>query len=296
MIYLIIVNIILIIWLYRKYIYMPNCVDENYRELEEMDSALIGYIDNEDANSIDWILAEILELNRKDYVNIEYVKIDVDKYNYVIKRKKEKDISKLKKYELTAYRFLFDELDEVSIDYLEEKIKVSITKQRDTQVKSLSIRKEIEEELENQNIVNKNLKAIQKIMQTAYVIITLVAILVTEGKQLLTSFLLLIETIVILYILYDGRPFTKKGKELKSKVLKYKKSLDENELLKEKKIVHNMLLEKHYADAIALHIPTVAKEEFINDELQEKRVGKVMPIIRILIYIVLYIIFFKINK
>ena len=74
MIFVIIINILLIIWIYKKYIYIPQINDGSSKEIEELDPALIGYIDDKNGNSIDWILSEILDLNRKDYIEIEYVR------------------------------------------------------------------------------------------------------------------------------------------------------------------------------------------------------------------------------
>ena len=71
MIIAMIINLIFIIWLYQKYIYTPRTLSQDYKEMEEIDGALIGYIENKWGNSVDWIFAEILELNRKGYIFIE---------------------------------------------------------------------------------------------------------------------------------------------------------------------------------------------------------------------------------
>ena len=85
MIFIIIINILLIIWIYKKYIYIPQIDEIGSEKLEELDPALIGYIDDKDGNSIDWILSEILDLNKKGFIEIEYVREDIDEYEYIMK-------------------------------------------------------------------------------------------------------------------------------------------------------------------------------------------------------------------
>jgi len=303
MIYLIIINIVFIFWIYKNYIYIPKKVNDNYVEVEEMDAALIGYIENENDNSIDWMLAEILELNRKDYIDIEYERTNINEYNYVMKKIEGKDISKLKKYELTAYRFLFGISDnKTDMNNIEYKMKASISESIAAEAKSFTIKNELEEELENRKLINKNLKLIKNELQIIHILITLIVILVTKEKTLYLPIILFIQTIIISCMIYQGRPFTAKGKELYAKVIKYKKELENNELLKEKQIAHNQLLQKKYADAIALHIPIEAKKEFINNELEENKILNVINmicktnIISIIINIIIFVIYLKIKK
>ena len=292
MIFVIIINILLIIWIYRKYIYIPPIHDISSREIEQLDPALIGYIEDKNGNSIDWILSEILDLNRKGYIEIEYVRKEIDEYEYIMKKKDNIEISKLKKYELTAYRFLFSESDEISITELEEKITRCINAETDVNIKSISIRNEIEEELIKQNIIDYSVKEILNILKKVYMIIILIIVCWIKNIELLEGIILFIESMIVFFIMSKATPFTIKGKGIYSKIKNYKKELEYNELLKEKKIIHNMLLEKIYIDSIALHIMSEARKEFIHDELIQKNIkigflNSIQAII-ILFYIVLY--------
>lgn len=291
MIYIVVINIILIAWLYIKYIYTHNVYESKNEELENLDSALIGYIENEDGNSIDWMLSEILELNRKEYIEIEYQREDIDKYEYIMRKKSEKDISKLKKYELTVYRLLFSEKDEITIGELEEKILKNLNTEKDVNVKSLSIKNEIEEELINQNIIDNSAKKIFNLIKKLYILETLVIMIFLRDMILGYEIILLIQNIIMVYIFFKGRPFTNKGKQLYSVVKKYKKELEYNDILKEKKIIHNIVLEKDYANSIALHIMSEAKKEFINDEIIEKNIKNTISSMMMFLYFILYFIF-----
>lgn len=293
MIFVIIINILLIIWLYKKYIYIPPIRDLSNEEIDELDPALIGYIDDKNGNSIDWILSEILDLNRKGYIEIEYVRKDIDEYEYIMKKKDDIEISQLKKYELTAYRFLFSENDEISMTELEEKILRSMQAEIDVNVKSFNIRNEIEGELIKQNIIDYSAKEILSVLKKVYMMLILISICLIKNIQLLQGIILLVESIMVFFMMSKAIPFTRKGKSLYSKIQFYKRELEYNEILKEKKIIHNILFEKTYADSIALHIMSEARKEFIQDELIEKNIKygilNLTKVILILIYIVAYL-------
>ena len=292
MIFIIIINILLIIWIYKKYIYIPKIFDESSVQINELDPALIGYIDDRNGNSIDWILSEILSLNKKGFIEIEYVREDIDKYEYIMKKKDNIELSQLKKYELTAYRFLFSESDEISMTELEEKILRSMQAEIDVNVKSVSIRNEIEEELIKQNIIDYRAKEILSILKKVYFMLILISICLIENIQLVQGGILFVESIIVFLLMLNATPFTKKGKSLYSRIQHYKKELEYNEILKEKKIMHNILFEKIYLDSIALHIMSEARKEFIHDELIQKNIKKgilnLTQIIFGLIYIVAY--------
>ena len=301
MIFVIIINILLIIWIYKKYIYIPIVNDISDEELEELDPALIGYIDDDNGNSIDWILSEILDLNRKGYIEIEYVREDIDEYEYNMRKKDNIDISQLKKYELTAYRFLFSESDEISMNELEEKILQNTNAKKDTYIKSFSIRKEIEEELIKQNIIDYNSKEILNILKKIYMMLILIIICITKNIDKMQGIMLFIESIVVIYMLSKARSFSKRGKCLCSKIKCYKKELKYNKLLKEKKIMHSVLWERVYIDSIALNIMSEARREFIHDELIKRKIKikiSKLTIIRILtiIYCIIYIMLMELNN
>ena len=292
MIFVIIINVLLIILIYKKYIYIPKIFDESSVQIDELDPALIGYIDDKDGNSIDWILSEILELNKKGYIEIDYLREDIDEYEYIMKKKDNIELSQLKKYELTTYRFLFSESDEISMTELEENILRSMQAEIDVNVKSVSIRNEIEEELIKQNIIDYPAKEILSILKKIYLMLILISVCLIKNIQLVQAGILFIESIIVFFMMSNAIPFTKKGKSLYSKIQRYKKELEYNEILKEKKIIHSLLFEKIYADSIALHIMSEARKEFIHDELIQKNIKKGIlnstQAIIVLIYIAAY--------
>src|SRR5574344_274930 len=106
MLIFILINIITILYICLKY-YKSNQIilDEN---IKNKDSIIIGYInDNSFNNDFDLILAEIIELNIKGYITIEYIEDNFDKYNYNIKQNIPTWSDNLNRYEMLTLNFLF---------------------------------------------------------------------------------------------------------------------------------------------------------------------------------------------
>lgn len=267
MIIVIIINLIFIVLLYQKYIYTPRTLNQEYKEMEEIDGALIGYIENKWGNSVDWIFAEILELNRKGYILIDYQLKEGKQLDYTIKKLGGKSISKLKNYELTTYRILFENSDQITKSELEEKLKSTFEKEENINIKSFSIRNEIEDELVKEEIIDANGDKILKLMKRIYMIICIAILIIFKELNGIQVAIFLIEAFVTLYVCTKGRAFTNKGRKLKSKIEEYEEYLLSNKLLSQNKIVDFILQEKDYINSIALHIQSNARDGFIDTEI-----------------------------
>ena len=267
MIIVIIINLIFIVLLYQKYIYTPRTLNQEYKEMEEIDGALIGYIENKWGNSVDWIFAEILELNRKGYILIDYQLKEGKQLDYTIKKLGGKSISKLKNYELTTYRILFENSDQITKSELEEKLKSTFEKEENINIKSFSIRNEIEDELVKEEIIDANGDKILKLMKRIYMIICIAILIIFKELNGIQVAIFLIEAFVTLYVCTKGRAFTNKGRKLKSKIEEYEEYLLSNKLLSQNKIVDFVLQEKDYINSIALHIESNARDGFIDTEI-----------------------------
>ena len=294
MIIAMIINLIFIIWLYQKYIYTPRTSNQDYKEMEEIDGALIGYIENKWGNSVDWIFAEILELNRKGYIFIDYQKKEGEQLDYTIKKLGGKSISKLKNYELTTYRILFEKSDQITKRELEEKLKSTFEKEENINIKSFSIRNEISEELIKEGIIDENGERFLKIMKRIYMIICIIMLLIFKELNAIQIAIFLIEAFVTLYVCTKGRAFSNKGKILKSKIQEYEEYLLNNKLLSQNKIVDFILQEKDYINSIALHIQSNARDGFIDTEIVDGSAKTtnsfVLNILFIALLFVLYLI------
>ena len=66
MIILILINVVIIIYIYLKYYKIPEDAKEENNEIENKDSIIIGYINDRGlVNNFDLLIAEIIELNIK---------------------------------------------------------------------------------------------------------------------------------------------------------------------------------------------------------------------------------------
>lgn len=291
MIYIILINILLIIWLYYKFQYITKNNSIGSINVEELSPSVIGYIDDPNGNVMDWILAEILELNKNEYIEIIYQRQDIDKYGYIIQKKEKVDLSKLKKHQLTSYRLLFSDcVDIITMDRLEENIRRSFAEYHEARVKGINIKNEVEELLEEEGIIDyKKRKKLQNI-RNIYLVISIILLIVIKNISIIQLLIFLLESMCVFYICQNARCFTEKGKNIYWKIKEYKQNLKNNKLLKEKKLVHNMLLGKYYINSIALHIASDARNEFINDEIEEKKIKKILYKMKGFIYVIILFI------
>lgn len=294
MIIVIIVNLILIAWLYYEYIYIPKSFNQDFKEMQELDSAIIGYMDDRWGNSVDWIFAEILELYKKGYIVIEYEIKEAGQFDYIIKKVEEKKVVKLKNYELTTYRILFENSSQITKKELEQKLQETFEKEENINIKSFSIRNEIVEELIQIGLLDKNKQAILRYVKRIYMIICIVLLITLKEQNALYMALFLIQTVITLYVCSKGRAFTNKGKKIKSKIEDYKQRLESNKLLEQKEIVDFMLQEKDYINSIALHIDSNSKQGLIETEIIDGSAkttnNLILNILFIALLIVIYII------
>ena len=265
-------------------------------DLKEFDAPILGYLDNSNGNIYDWLLAEILEMVRKKYIEIEYIRKDVDKYDYIFKKSKNIDLKDLKTYEINVYRILFDKKDTISMDELEEYVKLNDSKKNDINIKLIVFKNRIEEALIDLDIVSMQKKKQIKVIKRLMIIMALISIMIAYyiEEEIIFSIIAFIEIVIIYIMIMRCDYYTEFGKELKERVKEYKNYLEDNELIGEKNISHQVLYEKAYIDAIAFHINKIAKDEFIYDEMKyitkEKRKEWINWIFLILYWVIIWIL------
>ena len=121
MIILVLINIIFIVCVYLKYYKFPKDIDVDNIENEE--PIIIGYVNDLNFNNnFDLILAEIIQLNIKEYIRINYNKNSIQKYDYIVSQNVDMASAKLSKYELMTLNFLFSNKMEITKQELEEKL------------------------------------------------------------------------------------------------------------------------------------------------------------------------------
>lgn len=97
MLILIFINIVIIVWIYLKYYNLPKKENTTKEKIEEIDPIIIGCINDRGFNNnFDLLLSEIVNLNIKGYIKIEYDREDINAYNYTIKQNFDMEVDDIK--------------------------------------------------------------------------------------------------------------------------------------------------------------------------------------------------------
>lgn len=304
MIILILINIAIIVYIYLKYYKITENLNNSNEKIDDKDSIIIGYInDGGFNNNFDLILSEIIQLNIKGYIIIEYTKENIDKYNYTIKQNIDISSNKINKYEMLLLNFLFSKKMEITKNELEEKLSNTFSSYN-TQFNE--IEEILNRHLSEQNIIDevkqKELnKKTKKYIKISIILIILVSILGALGilkNSLLYMSMYILEKIVSSVLLLKASIYTIKGQKLKYNIEKYKIELENQEFLSGKNTMQQIVLEKEFADSIALHINTQAKRAFIDDKMikDATKVSKKTIINVLIIFTILILIGLIVSK
>lgn len=273
MILLILINIAIIIYIFLQYYKFPKNINELNEKIEDIDSIIIGYIkDRGFNNNFDLILAEIIDLNIKDYIKIEYNKEDIDKYNYTIKQNVDIGSKKLNKYEMLTLNFLFSNNMEITKIELEEKLNDTfrLYNIQFNQIKEVLNNQLIEENIIDEVKQKKLAKQTKKYIKISIILIFLIGIINifqdTEFALLYMSIYIL-EKVVSSVLLLKASVYTNTGQNLKYNIDNYKIKLENEEFLTNKNTMEEIVLKKEFANSIALHINTEAKKAFIDNQM-----------------------------
>lgn len=311
MLILLIINIVIILWIYLKYYDAPKNkeLQQEYKKekIEKMDPLIMGYIYDEGfKNNFDLILAEIVNLNIKGYIKIEYDRNDINAYNYVIKPSFDINVDNISKYEIIVLDFLFSKNMEITKKELEQKL-MNESNIYNVQYKDLqkAIQKELIEEHILDNKKNEELKKIAKVYKKISIlsIITVLIIKIFVDQQISTFSILtyMIEKIISNILIIKANKYTEKGKKIKKDIIIYKNTIENKEFLENTETMNTIVLEKEFANSIALHINTQAKIVFIDDIITKNAIknAKIITIellIIISIFAIIGIILGKITK
>lgn len=311
MLILIFINIVVIVWVYLKYYYnlpkIENITKEETEKIEEMDSIIIGCINDRGFNNnFDLILSEIINLNIKGYLKIEYDRDDINAYNYTIKHDFDMDTDNIKKYELIILNFLFSDKMEITKSELEQKL---INTFNSYNVQYNELQKVLENEFIKQHIIDEykdeELKKVSKIYQRVsmllIIIVLIIKIFIFTEISSLSILIYIFEKIISNMLIIKASNYTEKGEMLRKSIIEYKNKIKDKEFLVGKNTMNQVILEKEFANSIALHINTQAKNIFMDDKITKnatKKLGKITfkSVIVLIIIIAIGIILAKITK
>ena len=269
MLILILVNIFFILYIYLKYYKISADVSSINNTIQDEEPLIVGYIhDGGFNNNFDLTIAEIIELNIKGYIKIEYI----DKYNYTVTQNVDINSDEINKYEMLMINFLFHDKMQITKMELEEKLSNTFSAYN-TQVNEI-------EDLINMQLIKerildeekkKKLVKIRKIYIRLEIILTAIACFLGVFGTLKISMILMYIYFLTITIsitqLLKVKPYTVKGQLLKYNVDNYRKKLENKEFLVNKVEMKDIVLNKEFAYSIALHIQTQAKEAFVYNQI-----------------------------
>lgn len=273
MIILVLINIIFIVCVYLKYYKFPKDIDVDNIENEE--PIIIGYVNDLNFNNnFDLILAEIIQLNIKGYIRINYNKDSIQKYDYIVSQNVDIASAKLSKYELMTLNFLFSNKLELTKQELEEKLNniYRLYNIQFNEVEKILNKKIIEENIIEEKKQKKLTKITKWCIKISILLVLIISILNAIGIVTFSRIYMLLyifEKIVLCMLISRANAYTDKGKILKYNIEKYKMQLQDEEFLTEKNTMQDIVLNKEFADSIALHINTQAKEVFIDNKISK---------------------------
>lgn len=273
MLILIFINIVIIVWIYLKYYNLPKKENTTKEKIEEIDPIIIGCINDRGFNNnFDLLLSEIVNLNIKGYIKIQYDREDINAYNYIIKQNFDMEVDDIKKYELIILNFIFSDKMEISKNELEEKL---INTFNSYNVQYNDLQEVLQKELIKQYIIdeykNRELKKVYKIykrvsMLSIIILLMLKTFLFTK-ISLLSVLIYTLEKVISNLLLLKASNYTDKGEMLRNDIIAYKTEIEKQEFLVDEKTMNQIIIDKRFANSIALHINTQAKKIFIDDKM-----------------------------
>lgn len=273
MIILILINLVIIVYIYLKYYKNLETIQDVTEEIKDMDSIIIGYInDSGFNNNFDLILAQIIELNIKGYITIEYNKDNINKYDYTIIQNIDIGSDKLSKSELLVLNFLFLYKTQITKSELENKLNNTFSSYNTqfNEIGQILNKQLIDENLIDKVKQSKLVKQTKKYIKVSIIvllIITILSILRIIENSLLYMLLYILEILVSSIMISKASIYTNKGQILKYNIDRYRINLENQEFLTNKNTMQEIVLNKEFANSIALHINTQAKKAFVDDKI-----------------------------
>ena len=279
MITLIIINIFFIIYIYFKYYKKHSNHVQEYNDTIETDSLILGYVNDEGFNNnFDLLISEIIDLNIKGYLKIEYNDDNKDKYNYIIKKNEDINVESINDYEIVILNFLFLDKTEITKQELEYKFK-NVFETYNVQYNELE--NILEEKLNKKNYINYTLKkeigilskTFTKLSNILTIIFTIIGIFNIFNVsdilhiKLVSMTIFILENTIISLMLRKVSLLSDEGNAFKMQIQEYRNNLENIEFLTGKATMQEIVLNKGFANSLALHIDTEAKRAFIDDQI-----------------------------
>ena len=301
-----VIILVIIYTLFLLYVYVKYNLDaknenvniELYRDELEISPSEAAYLINKDGNGLNIILADILSLINKNYIKMEIVGEGKER-DYIFTKIEDAEIKGIKSHEMGSFRLFFDEKDKVSLkEYIREVKKREATLMQ-LELKTASIKTDIEFELENQEIIDKNAERKLFKFNRFSILLTILFGFVCIFSLLLQLNSEIIEFTIIgtlFSLLFYNSTDTKEhklttyGAEIKRKAQGCKKYIEEYLIAENKPLYMVNVLEYNYTMAVAFGLAELGEDEFVHNTYKNIKIKKSFGNIIYIAMIVLAII------
>jgi len=307
---LVVIYLILIIYVNVRYNVDEKC-NKKYDIFRETDIGIspieAAYLLDANANSLDLLLAGVLELSRKGYIDLRIEELNGKKDYVFSKTKKEFKASEFKKYEVSIYRLFFNDefTNKVCLSQYLNKLNFNNKTIEELEVRMINIKEMIDQEFINKGIEDENsrkkIKQFEKIGRISFntfLTITLVMLAFTFFSIMLYKKVIffslvgiLMSILLIVNTTKRQRKITVYGDDLREKVKGIKNLLKDYSLIKERPIYTVKVLEEKYIWGVALGIADLGEKEFIKPVyLKKKTKFTIYALVETMIILILMII------
>ena len=160
-----VIILVIVYTLFLLYVYIRYNLDaknENinvdlYRDELEVSPSEAAYLINKDCDSLNIILADILALINKNYIRME-IQGEGKERDYIFTKTENAVDEDMKSHEMGSFRLFFDGQDKVSLREYISKVRMNNETLKDLELKTASIKTDIEFELEKQGIIENTPK------------------------------------------------------------------------------------------------------------------------------------------
>lgn len=304
-----VIILVIVYTLFLLYVYVRYNLDAKnqninvdiYREELEISPSEAAYLINKNGNSLNIILADILSLINKKYIKMEIVGEGIER-DYIFTKIKDAENTNIKSHEIGSFRLFFNEKDEVSLKQYIKEINKSDIALKDLELKSASVKQDIEFELEKQGLIDKiaerklfkfNKFSIFLIFVFGFVCVF--SLLLQLNAEIIEFTLIGTLFSLLLYNTTDLKEdkLTSYGAEMKNKSIGCNRYIKEYLMTDNKPLYMVNVLEYNYTMAVAFGLAKFGEHEFIHDTYKEiqikKSVGNIIYIAMIIGTIILMI-------
>ena len=304
-----VIILVIVYTLFLLYVYIRYNLDaknENinvdlYRDELEVSPSEAAYLIDKNCDSLNIILADILTLINKKYIKMEIVGEGSER-DYIFTKIENAENEAIKSHEMGSFRLFFNGREQVSLKKYIREVKKDNNTLKDLELKTASVKTDIEFELEKQGIIDKIAERKLFKLNRFSILLTMIFGFVCVFSLLLQLNTEIIEFTIIgtlFSLLFYNTTDTKEdkitsyGAEMKNKSQGCKRYIKEYLIAENKPLYMVNVLEYNYTMAVAFGLAKLGEEEFIHNTYKniqiKKSFGNIIYIAIIVLAIILMI-------